>query len=68
MNERMNGTSGVLRALSNGFGDGAGGCYGPNAPGILAIRRRGKSEGWAELLEKALKEMLCVLLLRTAWP
>lgn len=51
----MNGTSGAFGALSNGFRDGAGGCYGQNAPGILAIRRHGKSGGWAELLEIALK-------------
>lgn len=51
----MNGTSGVFGALSNGFRDGAGGYYGPNAPEILAIGRHGKSGGWAEPLEIALK-------------
>lgn len=42
-------------ALSNGFRDGAASCSEPNAPGILAIQRHGKSGGWAELLEIALK-------------
>lgn len=51
----MNGTSGVSGASSNGFRAGTGGCYGPNAPGILAVRRHGKSGGWAELLEIAWK-------------
>lgn len=51
----MNGTSGVFGASSNGFRDEAGGCYGPKAPGIVAVQRHGKSGGWAGLLEIALQ-------------